>query len=528
VVVGVRVKARYGRTMDSEIAPTTTLGTGPVRGFGRDGVDVYRGVAYGAPTSADGRFAPPRMPESWSQIRSSLFYGPVAPSFSATSSLIGRDHDEDNYLLYRGSNGCASGEDCLRANVWAPHGDGSRPVMVYLHGGGFESGSGNDLLAYDGTNLAANHDVVVVTANHRLNAFGFLDLASLELRGYENHVNVGMQDLVLLLEWVRDNAAAFGGDPGNVTVFGQSGGGIKIATLMAMPAASGLFHRAIIQSGSMTDISERDDSHELTLGFLRELGVDPADPSAAQRLPVDRVIDAVQEFGAVWAPTVDGRVVTEALLGDPRAPSSPLAASVPLIIGTTASEFVSGVDNPSARSFTIDQLESSARSEFGDNAGAVIDRYRRIYPNESPFGLHSIISAWWTRRAAVDQLKAKRRQGGTAHGYLFAWPAPVVDERITTYHACEIAYAFDNAELCINQTGGGPVARQVASDISAAWAAFARNGDPNHPGIPRWTPWAEVAPQTMVFDAPSRIVADLDSEILRLTNGLAARGMRNA
>jgi para-nitrobenzyl esterase len=523
-----RAKARCGHTMDREIAPTTMLTTGRVRGFGRDGVDVYRGIPYGAPTGAGGRFAPPRAAESWSKLRSSLFYGPVAPSFSATLGVVGRDYDEDNYLLYRGSNGCASSEDCLRANVWAPCGDGSRPVMVYLHGGGFESGSGNDLLAYDGTNLAANHDVVVVTANHRLNAFGFLDLASLELRGYENHVNVGMQDLVLLLEWVRDNAAAFGGDPGNVTIFGQSGGGIKIATLMGMPSASGLFHRAIIQSGSMNDINERDDSHELTLGFLRELGVDPADPSAAQRLPADRVIDAVQEFGAVWAPTVDGRMVTEALLGDPRAPSNSLAGAVPLIIGTTASEFVNGIDNPSASSFTVDQLESSARSEFGDNAREIVDLYRRIYPNESPFGLHSIMSAWWTRTAAVDQLEAKRRQGGTAYSYLFAWSAPVVDERITTYHACDIAYAFDNAELCINQTGGGPVARRVASDMSAAWAAFARNGDPSHPGIPRWAPWTEVAAQTMVFDSPSRIVADFDSDVLRLTRGLAGRGMHNA
>jgi para-nitrobenzyl esterase len=400
--------------------------------------------------------------------------------------------------------------------------------MVYLHGGAFDSGSGNDLLAYEGTNLAAHHDVVVVTANHRLGAFGFLDLASLELRGYENHVNVGMQDLVFLLEWVRDNAAAFGGDPENVTLFGQSGGGMKIATLMGMPAASGLFHRAIIQSGSMTDINERDESHELTLGFLRALGVDPSDPSGAQRLPVDRIIDAVTEFGAVWAPTVDGHILTEPLLGDARAPSNPLAAHVPLIIGTNAAEFVNGVDNASADLFTVDQLRLSARLEFGESAEEIIGCYRRMYPNENSFGLHSIVSAWWTRKTAVDQLEAKRRQGGPAYSYLFNWTAPVLEERIATYHACEIAYAFDNAELCINQTGGGPVAGRVASDISAAWAAFARNGDPNHSGIPSWIPWTENAPQTMVFDAPSRTVVDLDSEILRLTQGLAVPGMHNA
>jgi para-nitrobenzyl esterase len=461
-------------------------------------------------------------------VRSSLFYGPIAPRFSATAGIVGRGQDEDNHLLYRGSNGCAAGEDCLRANVWAPSGGGRRPVMVYLHGGGFDSGSGNDLLAYEGTNLAARHDVVVVTANHRLNALGFLDLASLELAGYEDHVNVGMQDLVLLLEWVRDNAVAFGGDPGNVTLFGQSGGGIKIATLMGMPAAAGLFQRAVIQSGSMTDINERDDSHGLTVGFLRELGVDPSDPSAANRLPVDRVVDAVREFGGVWAPTVDGRVLTERLLGDPRAPVRSLSAHVPLVVGTTSAEFVNGVDNDSAARFTADDLAAAAAREFGENARAVVDSYRGRYPDESAFGLHSIVSAWWTRKAAVDQLEAKRRQGGKAYGYLFNWAAPVLDERITTYHACDIAYAFYNADLCVNQTGGGPVAARVAADVSTAWAAFARDGDPNHPGIPRWDLWTRNTPRTMVFDAPSHVAADLDTAMLRLTEGLAARGMHNA
>jgi para-nitrobenzyl esterase len=216
------------------------------------------------------------------------------------------------------------------------------------------------------------------------------------------------------------------------------------------------------------------------------------------------------------------------LLGDPRAPASPLAAHVPLIIGSNAAEFVNGVDNPSATPFTVDQLVKSARSEFGESADAIIDCYRRAYPNESAFGLHSIVSAWWTRKVAVDQLEAKRRQGGAAYGYLFNWAAPVIDERIATYHACEIAYAFDNAERCINQTGGGPVAARVASDISGAWAAFARNGDPNHSGIPHWTAWTDDAPRTMVFDSPSRTVADLDSEMLRLTTGLVVPGMHNA
>src|SRR5438552_12119574 len=248
------------KVVASDEATVVETNAGKIRGFKRNGVYIFKGVPYGASTSGANRFMPPMKPAPWSGIRNALQYGRVCPNqdyahFNTDGKNLANT-DEDAFVLHRGAAATIPGEDCLRLNLWTPEINAShkRPVMVYMHGGGFSAGSGHDLLSYDGESLARNHDVVVVTHNHRLNVYGYLNLANLGGGEYASSANVGMLDLVAVLEWVSDNVATFGGDPGSVTIFGQSGGGGKVVALMAMPAAKGLFHRAIVQSGPFLNL----------------------------------------------------------------------------------------------------------------------------------------------------------------------------------------------------------------------------------------------------------------------------------
>src|SRR5580700_1666341 len=269
----------HSTVIASDAATVAETTAGKIRGFKRNGVYIFKGVPYGASTAGANRFMPPAKPEPWPGIRNTLQYGRVCPNQdSAHFSTDGKNlanSDEDAFVLHRGAAATVPGEDCLRVNLWTPEINAShkRPVMVYMHGGGFSAGSGHDLLSYDGESLARNHDAVVVTHNHRLNVYGYLNLAPLGGEEYASSANVGMLDLVAVLEWVRDNIATFGGDPGSVTIFGQSGGGGKVVALMAMPAAKGLFHRAIVQSGPFLKSLSPDYSGRVAELTVQELGL---------------------------------------------------------------------------------------------------------------------------------------------------------------------------------------------------------------------------------------------------------------
>jgi para-nitrobenzyl esterase len=510
-------KASHGTSTFSVVArddsPVVDTSAGKVAGYIRNGIFAFKGIPYGDTTEGANRFMPPAKPKPWSGVRSSRQHGPVAPQAART----GWANDEEAFM-FSWDDGI-QGEDCLRVNVWTPavNDNKKRPVMVWLHGGGYAAGSGQELLSYDGENLARRGDVVVVSLNHRLNVLGYLNLAKYGDK-YASSANVGMLDIVAALEWVRDNISAFGGDPGVVTIFGQSGGGGKVSTLMGMPAAKGLFHRAIVESGSMLRANTEERSQKLTDLLLAELGLTFSTIDQLQTLPYAQLSHVSQEVlrknnprpaGGVpnfrrmaemlgFSPVVDGTILP-AHPFDPQA--SAISADVPMMVGTTLNEFVTAINHPEYESMTDAEVEQRVHGMFADKTPAILAAFRQRTPAAKPFDLWSHIAASTVRENAIKQCKAKAALGkAPAYLYWFTWQTPILDGRPRAFHCSEIAFAFDNTDRCENMTGGGPDARALAAKVSEAWIHFARTGNPNHPGIPHWSEFAPDSVPTMIFD----------------------------
>ena len=497
---------------------------GKVRGYTNRGVLVFRGIPYAAPTRGANRFMPPQKPASWKGIRSCLTYGPGCPVNAALINEQGDNSprgDEDNFLLYR-IRGWRRAEDCLRLNVCTPataSPNRKRAVMVYMHGGGYTGGSGNDLLCYDGENLARHHDVVVVTHNHRLNVFGYLNLAEFGGERYAASGNVGMLDNVAVLEWVRDNIASFGGDPENVLIFGQSGGGGKVSHLMAMPSAAGLFHRVAVQSGATLRTGSADKSNQLAAALLAELAVSKSQIDKLHSIPASALLAAQAAAvnrlkGEAWGPFLDGKIIP-AHPFDPSAPA--ISANVPLLIGNCQNEFVNGCDNPEVATLTEADLKKRVGEAHGAPADNIIEAYRREYPQESPFGIWAAISASAMHRNSITQAERKAAQGAApAYHYLYAWRTPMLDNTPGTFHSSEITFAFDNADLCTQYSGGGQEALGLSYKMGEAWASFARSGRPGHKDLPEWPSYNRESRATMVFNNQCAIKNDIEGAGLRL------------
>jgi para-nitrobenzyl esterase len=460
-----------------------------------------------------------------------LTYGYVSPQEP-------RGHwDKDEVAFVYQWNEGVQNEDCLRVNVWTQGlDDRKRPVMVWLHGGGFSTGSAHDMKTYDGENLARRGDVVVVSLNHRLGAVGFLNLASIGGEKYATSANAGMLDIVAALKWVRTNVRNFGGDPANVTIFGQSGGGGKVTALMAMPQAAGLFHRAIVQSGSMLHMPDPDKTAKLAEAVVKELGITKATLDQVHTIPVEHIVAAgivaakavypapdssrPFDFGRhaelmPWAPTVDGAILPES----PFCNGAPtISAKTPLLVGSTRTEFGVGWGWPEFEYFTLGALTNAIMKGYGKEMGArVLDALRRGHPGAKACDLLALWQSSGVRLATIQQASAKAAQGtAPVYVYLFAWNTPVLDGRVRSYHCAELPFVFDNTDRCDAATGGGSAARALAAKVSEGWVRFARTGNPNHGGLPAWPEFTTEKGATMVFDNTCTVVDDPDREELRV------------
>ena len=508
--------ARYAsllaQTRAERPGPVVTTAGGRVRGVLDGAVRIFRGVPYGASTAGANRFQPPRAAAAWTGVRDAGSYGLRA--FQPLRPMIPEIGD-----ALTGSGPMS--EDCLRLNVFTPGTNGRRPVMVWFHGGGQRTGSGNSIF-YDGRELARQHDVVVVTTTHRLNAFAYLWLAGLSGTGslFADCVNLGLRDLVLALEWVRDNIARFGGDAGNVTIFGQSGGGGKTAMLTAFPAARGLFHRAIIMSTlAETAVSglRPDRATEAAELLLRRLDVQPAQAARLLAMPAERVIDALSrgpDLSLRFVPVVDGAT----LPADPFSPASPLSATVPILTGSNECEGIpyGNPDDPYWRSEPEHDAALRARLQqlvpMSDaDATSLVAIYRSHRAGQTAADLAAVIAGDVSdlRSAAFAIAEAKHAQGrAPVYLYRFNWRSPLRGGRLRSMHGMELPFVFAHPDAIGFLTGMGADRYPLARDMSAAWVAFARTGNPNHGGIPQWDAWTPARWTTMVFDQATTAVDD--------------------
>ncbi len=495
---------RRARGAFADTFPVAATVCGRVRGMDVAGVKTFRGIRYGANTSGANRFLPPVKPENWSDVVDAYAYGPAAPQAPGNPTDAYTQAVEWDAHVKTGIS-----EDCLRLNVWTPElaDGGRRPVFVYIHGGGFTSGSGG--FPFDGDPLARLGNAVVVTVNHRLGPFGFLDLGVLGGAAANSKFAqagaVGMLDLVAALEWVRDNAVNFGGDTGNVTIFGQSGGGSKVSTLMAMPAAKGLFHKAAVQSGSTITLGSRGGPERIEQ-LLAELGVSKDKLEDLQYVPWEKIIEARANRG--FGPVVDGTVIPR----QPFEPDAPeISADVPIIIGYPRED--ASVRNLTAASLADDGLRKWAQETYGEDGANRLASYRKVYPDATPFQIQARMRTdQYNGRRAIQMAERKADQRrGKAFLYVMTWPSPAFEGRFGAVHGTDLGLILANPRNPIE--GNTPEARKLAEVLGSAMVAFAKTGDPNCDNLPHWPAYDRAERATMILDTTCRVVNDPMKEL---------------
>jgi len=521
------VVKKIENTVNQNTNTIATTESGKIQGFIQDEIYTYLGVPYARAE----RFMASKKVEKWNGIKQTVTFGTY---FSQGESMVS-------------SGGWFAGpklemsENSHNLNIWTPGiKDGKkRPVMVWLHGGGFRSGSSAENYIFDGKNLSKKGDVVVVSVNHRLNSLGFLDLSAYGEK-YKNSANAGIMDLVASLEWIRDNIEEFGGDPNNVTIFGESGGGAKVLTLMATPAAKGLFHKAISESGAveemgMTLLPEKTTRRvaELT---LENLGLNAKNVDEIQKIPYEKVMEATEKAlaktaeeqgyknvltgqpGLDWAPKLDSYIPVEPV-GEKYSEQS---RDIPLLIGTNLTEWetmpfvLSNNKVENKNTFTNAEIKKKMQEKYGDRAEAIAKEFKKAYPERKAVDALYVDALLRKQTLKTTRLKANQN-GAPVYSYIFAWDNPMIDGMAMSFHTAEIPFVFNNIDKVEGTLKGrGKDAYKLAGKISQVWINFARTGNPNAEGLPKWEPYNRKNGTVMIFNDKSEIKHKHDEELMRL------------
>ncbi len=475
---------------------------GKVRGVDSVGVKIFKGIPYGESTAGKNRFMPPKTPAKWAGVRDATEFGHISPQ-----TLVTNPGDYEKAIEWDKEKGGLS-EDCLNLNVWTPSlKNGAKlPVLVQYHGGGFTTGSGN-LPGYDGEAMARWANVVIVNVNHRLGALGYTYLGDLAGPEFAYSGVAGMMDCVAGLQWVHDNIANFGGNPENVFIFGQSGGGAKTSVLLSMPSAKGLFHRAAVQSGSTLRLAHHDAATRNAEQLLAELGLDKSRIGELQNVPFEKMVEAQAALGrhappVGFAPSVDGKIIPR----DPFDPTAPeVSAGVPMLVSTTLEDAALRMND---WDITEDGLRSWVQKTYGDKADRILTTYRRAYPQVRPFPIKARIATdSGGRRNATTMAERKAAEGG-APVYLYRWdfPSPAYGGKFGAIHGMDVSLALHNPVPPL--AGNTPETKTMAEKLSSVWLAFAKTGDPNNKAIPHWPRYNADQRPTMIFDLNTRVEND--------------------
>jgi para-nitrobenzyl esterase len=501
---------------------------GNVRGFVCGDVLTFKGVPYGQTTAGENRWLPAKPPQSWSDEYPALIYGANCPQnlhdWTGIEQTFIQDWDD----------GWQS-EDMLKLNIWTPSLTGKRPVMFYIHGGGYSFGSSYELPSHEGAQMARHHDVVQVSVNHRLNILGFFDVSEIGGSAYEDSVNVGMTDLVAALEWVHENIANFGGDPDRVMIYGQSGGGSKVTTLMGMPSAVGLLHRASVQSGGGGNIPTKEQQREVARQVMKDLGLQSNDIASLQKMEWAHLaaagnaavakINPPMRGGAGpfapgpprvgWSPCVDGKNINVRSFFDVAPETS---KNVPMLIGSVSEEGNHMLSRPSE-----EEWHANLAKIYGDDkATGIIAVLKKTYPQKSirtlsymfggTFGLNGLSM----RNNVVKMATLKHEQNAApAYTYYFTWQTPILDGQPGAWHTAELQFCFDNTKRCEQGTGNTLEAQALAKKMASAWATFAVSGNPSLPDL-HWTPTDPESNKTMVWDNECRMADDPEGEARKI------------
>lgn len=505
---------RYPIVSDS----TTTVQTiyGRIQGYKDGDIYTFKGIPY---AKAE-RFMPPQFPDKFRGTKVCRIYGPKAPQTSTT--LNWNPGYNDYHLGFQFNLEPVDEKNCLVLNIWTKGLDDKkkRPVFVWIHGGGFTSGSANDLPCYEGYSLAQKGDIVVVSVNHRLNLLGYIDLRGLG-GAFSESVNLGMQDLIKCLEWIQTNITRFGGDPTNVTIAGQSGGGGKVNTLLAMPFAQGLYHKAIVQSGSWILHNSDEVGKRLGLKVIEELGIKNPAPQVLSEIPYEKLVKAGERAiskmnrelilknlpgNISFCPTIDGKYLINPSF-DPEAPD--ISKQIPMIIGSNKNEFAYNTNQP----IPIDKVKSMLAQKYeATQVNKFIDAFEQVYPDHNPEDM--IYTDLFLRPNVVKQGNAKSAQkAAPVYMYFFTWKPSV--NALGACHGMELPFIFNNISLQREMTGATPDAYQLAELMSAAWISFIKTGNPNITGLPKWEPYTQESGTTMIFDNNCRIVHHHDQPLMQ-------------